>query len=65
MDNHTVAQLKAIAKERGIRGYYNLRKAELIHAMEAVRLVVRKSNIFYESITNDPIPVLQPKRWRP
>ena len=28
MENHTVVQLKAIAKERGIRGYYKLRKAE-------------------------------------
>ena len=32
MENHTVVQLKAMAKERGIRGYYKLRKAELIHA---------------------------------
>ena len=28
MENHTVVQLKAIAKERGIRGYYKLRKAD-------------------------------------
>ena len=39
MENHTIAQLKAIAKERGIKGYYKLRKAELIHALEATRLV--------------------------
>ena len=48
IENHTVGQLKAIAKqrgirgiakERGIRGYYKLRKAELIHALEATRLV--------------------------
>ena len=63
MNNHTVVQLKAIAKERDIRGYYKLRKAELIHALEAVRLV--KSNIFDESIANDPTPVLQPTPWRP
>ena len=28
MDNYTVVQLKAIAKERGIRCYYKLRKTE-------------------------------------
>ena len=57
MDNHTVVQLKAIAKERGIRGYYKLRKAELIHALEAARLVEQTSTIFGESIPNDPTQV--------
>ena len=42
MENHTVVQLKAIVKERGIRGYYKLRKAELIHALEATKLVEQK-----------------------
>ena len=63
-DNHTVVQSKAIAKERGIRGYYKLRKAELIHALKAARLVEQTSNIFDESIPNDPTPVLQPTPWR-
>ena len=58
-------QLKVIAKERGIRGYYKLRKAELIHALEATRLVEQKSNIFDESIPKNLIPVLQPTPWRP
>ena len=57
--------MKAIAKERGIRGYYKLRKTELIHALEEVRLVEQNSNIFDESIPNDPTPVLQPTPWRP
>ena len=48
MDDHTVVQLKAIAKERGIGCYYKFRKAELIHALEAARLVEQTSNIFDE-----------------
>ena len=65
VENHTVVQLKAIAKQRGIRGYYKLRKAELIHALKATKLVEQKSNIFDETIPNDPTPVLQPTPWRP
>ena len=65
MENHIVAQLKVIAKERGIRDYYHLRKAELIHAFEAVRLVEQKINIFDEPIPNDLTPVLQPTPSRP
>ena len=65
MENHTIVQLKAIAKERGIKGYYKLRKAELIHALEATRLIEQKSNIFDEQIPNDLTPILQPTPWRP
>ena len=65
MQNRTVVQLKPIAKERGIRGYNQLRKAELIHALEVIKLVEQKSNMFDEPIPNDPILVLQPKPWRP
>ena len=35
MNNITVIELKAIAKQRGIEGYYKLRKAELIHKLDA------------------------------
>ena len=45
MENRTVVQLKAIAKERGIRGYYKLIKAELIRVLEATKLVKQKRNI--------------------
>ena len=65
MNNKTVKQLKAIAKERGIRGYYKIRKAELINALEAPRLVEQKSNIFDEPLPNDPTPVLQSSPWEP
>ena len=65
MENRTVLQLKAIAKERGIRGYYKLRMAELIHVLEATKLVEQKSNIFDDPIPNDPTPISQPTPWRP
>ena len=65
MENHTIAQLTAIAKERGIKGYYKLRQTELINALEATRLVEQKSSIFDEPILNDPTPALQPTPWRP
>ena len=64
MENHTVVHLKAIAKQRGIRGYHKFRKAELIHALEATKLIEQKSNIFDEPIPNDSTPVLQPRPWR-
>ena len=35
MDSITVFKLKALAKQRGIKGYYKLRKAELIQQLEA------------------------------
>ena len=34
MYNITVIELKAITKQRGVKGYYKLRKAELIHKLE-------------------------------
>ena len=48
-------QLKAIAKERGIRSYYNLRKVEMIHTLEATRLLEQTNNILDESIPNDQL----------
>ena len=64
MENHTVMQLKAIVKVQGVRGYAKRRKVELIHALEAARLVEQKINISDEPIPNDPTPVLQPTPWR-
>ena len=39
MNNIAVIELKAIAKQRGIEGYYKLRKADLIHKFEALHEV--------------------------
>ena len=36
MENIKVKDLKALAKERGIKGYYKMRKAELIQALTPV-----------------------------
>ena len=52
-------------KKRDIRDYYKFRKAELIHALEAARLVEQTSNKFDESFPNDTTPVSQPTPWRP
>ena len=35
MDNITVIKLKTLAKQRGIRGYYKLRRTELIQQLKA------------------------------
>ena len=35
MDNITVIKLKTLAKQRGIKGYYKSRKAEMIQKLEA------------------------------
>ena len=56
MNNNTVKQLKAIAKERDIKGYYKVRKAELINALEATRLVQQK--VIYLMSRFQMIPLL-------
>ena len=56
MENHTIVPLKAIAKERGIKGYYKLRKVELINALEATRLVEQKVAYFMNRFPMIPLP---------
>ena len=35
MINQTIRELRALAKERGLRGYYQLKKADLVALLEA------------------------------
>ena len=39
MENFKVKDLKALAKEKGIKGYYRMRKAELIKLIEETDLI--------------------------
>ena len=56
MENHTVVQLKPIAKERGIRGYYKLRKANFIENVpantRAFALVISDKMLSFQSDGN-------------
>ena len=76
MNKNTVIELKATAKQRGIEGYYKLRKAELIHklkthkqvneqvpGLEIARNTTRSVNIsavLDQPILDDNTPVLKP-----
>ena len=65
MNNYAVVQLNAIAKERGIRGNYKLRKVELINALEVARLVEQKVTYLMSRFQMIPVQFYNQTPWRP
>ena len=61
MENLKVKDLKALAKERGIKGYYRLRKAELIEVLTPVGDTTPQ-NIIDQPIPEIDIPILEPSK---
>ena len=57
MENQTVKQLKAIARERGIKKYSRMRKAELIESLTQPQVL--NTNIIEESISEINVPILK------
>ena len=73
MENFKVKDLKALAKERGINGYYRMRKAELIHILSQQALTPVSDysqpeappiplNIIDQPIPEINIPILTPSK---
>ena len=62
MENLKVKDLKALAKERGIKGYYRMRKAELIQALTPVSDHTQLQNIIDQPIPEIDIPILEPSQ---
>ena len=62
MENLKVKDLKALAKERGIKGYYRMRKAELIQALTPVGDPSQHQNIIDQPIPEIDIPILKPSQ---
>ena len=63
MEGKSVKELKVLAKEKGIKGYYRMRKAELI---EVLSTVDDSSEIFYsandQTVPEVDIPIPSPSR---
>ena len=61
MENLKVKDLKALAKERGIKGYYRLRKSELIEVLTPLGDTTPQ-NIIDQPIPEIDIPILEPSK---
>ena len=61
MENQSVKELKALAKERGIKGYYKMRKAELIEVLSTDKSEIYKT-ANDQSIPEVNIPIPAPSR---
>ena len=57
MQNKTVKELKSLAKDLGLRGYSQLRKAELIQMRR------NSSNILDEPVPEINVPILEPVQF--
>ena len=62
MENLKVKELKTLAKERGIKRYYRMRKAELIEALTPVGDPPQLQNIMDQPIPEIDIPILEPSK---
>ena len=60
--NKTMKELQVIAKERGMRGYSKLRKAELITLLRHGGVIGEKQSLLYEPVPNISVPILQPTK---
>ena len=61
MENKSVKELKALAKEQSVKGYYKMRKAELIKALNDGDLLT-SSNVNNQPISEVNIPIPGPSR---
>src|ERR1043165_2593554 len=54
-ESNTVKQLRIIAKERGVKGYWLLRKADLIAKIKSIE-VSKTNEAKYDHILDAPVP---------
>src|ERR1043165_1740433 len=54
-ESNTVKQLRIIAKERGVKGYWSLRKADLIAKIKSTE-VSKTNEAKYNHILDAPVP---------